>query len=225
MSTADFSPEYEPPFRGPVAQRGNGMAVASLVCGVLFCFFITAPLAVIFGIVGLLKTRDPYVGGKGMSIAGIILGIVGIGFWVLFGAAIFAAFMAVGAAGSSEAKQFTELVAQDKIDDAMEMTMKPVTREDVEKLADDLKTWGKPGVFTAKPGFTTNVDQATQLVSMTYKGTAKFENATKNYEFVLTGKGGVQPPQKKPVDPKAPMTNVGFKISAFKFEWRRRRFL
>ena len=46
----DFSPEYEPPYKGPVAQRGNGMAVASLVCGVLFCFVITAPLAVILGI-------------------------------------------------------------------------------------------------------------------------------------------------------------------------------
>ena len=58
----------------------SGWAIASLVCGILgFC---TAPigniLAIIFGIIGLNKTRDPRVGGKGLSIAGICLGCVSL---------------------------------------------------------------------------------------------------------------------------------------------------
>ena len=66
----------------PPRQRTNGFAVASLVLGIVGCVpFITALLAVIFGIVGLRKTRDPSVGGLGLAIAGLILGIVGLLGW------------------------------------------------------------------------------------------------------------------------------------------------
>jgi predicted Zn finger-like uncharacterized protein len=58
----------------------SGMAIASLVCGLLFCVIpvISSLLAIIFGIIGISKTKDPRVGGKGMSIAGLILGCVGL---------------------------------------------------------------------------------------------------------------------------------------------------
>jgi predicted Zn finger-like uncharacterized protein/prepilin-type processing-associated H-X9-DG protein len=54
----------------------SGFAIWSLVCGCLgFCLPIPSSfLAIIFGIIGINKTRDPRVGGKGMSIAGICLG-------------------------------------------------------------------------------------------------------------------------------------------------------
>jgi len=50
------------------------MAVASLVCGLLGCIPFVSILAVIFGIIGLRKTKDPRVGHKGAAIAGIVLG-------------------------------------------------------------------------------------------------------------------------------------------------------
>lgn len=54
----------------------SGFAIWSLVCGFFgFCLPIPSSLlAIIFGIIGLNKTRDPRVGGKGLSIAGICLG-------------------------------------------------------------------------------------------------------------------------------------------------------
>jgi prepilin-type processing-associated H-X9-DG protein len=53
----------------------NGMAVASLILGlVFFCSPISSILAIVFGILGLKKTKDPNVGGSGMAIAGIVLG-------------------------------------------------------------------------------------------------------------------------------------------------------
>jgi hypothetical protein len=59
--------------------RTNGMAIASLVLGlVIFCEPVSGLLAIIFGIIGITKTKDPQVGGKGMSIAGIILGSLGM---------------------------------------------------------------------------------------------------------------------------------------------------
>jgi hypothetical protein len=70
---------------------GNGLAVASLILGILACITFCAPplagllalLAIVFGVIGMNKP----VGG-GMAKTGLILGIVGIGitigFWVLF---------------------------------------------------------------------------------------------------------------------------------------------
>jgi len=61
-------------------QRTNGMAIASLVLGVLFCFAITGILAVIFGNVALnrIDASQGAEKGRGLAIAGIVLGWIGI---------------------------------------------------------------------------------------------------------------------------------------------------
>ncbi len=67
------------------------MAVASLVLGVLFCFGVTAILAVIFGNVALGKIADSNgtEKGKGLAIAGIVLGWAGIVLIILVPALVF----------------------------------------------------------------------------------------------------------------------------------------
>lgn len=67
------------PAYGPGA-RTNGFAVASLVLGVLFCLIVTAVLAVIFGNVALgrIETSNGTEKGRGLAIAGIVLGWIGI---------------------------------------------------------------------------------------------------------------------------------------------------
>jgi hypothetical protein len=62
------------------SSRTNGMAITSLVLGIVGFFFgsiILGPLAVIFGGIGLNRANHG-AKGKGMSIAGVILGIVDI---------------------------------------------------------------------------------------------------------------------------------------------------
>ncbi|HEX4053213.1 MAG TPA: DUF4190 domain-containing protein [Tepidisphaeraceae bacterium] len=54
------------------------MAVASLVCALLGCIPFVGILAIIFGIAGLRRTKDPQVGRKGLAIAGIVLGGLGV---------------------------------------------------------------------------------------------------------------------------------------------------
>ena len=66
---------------GGPATRTNGMAIASLVLGivgVLACFlFIPWILAIIFGIIGIKQcNEDPSYTGKGMAVAGLVLGLV-----------------------------------------------------------------------------------------------------------------------------------------------------
>ncbi|MDF3301235.1 DUF4190 domain-containing protein [Streptomyces tropicalis] len=68
----------------PSTSRTNGLAVASLVLGIIGVFLfniILGPLAIVFGAVGLRKA--PAKGGAGMAKAGIVLGIVDL---VVFGA-------------------------------------------------------------------------------------------------------------------------------------------
>lgn len=60
------------------------MAVASMVLGILWIYWIGSVLALVFGYIakGQIKERNE-VGG-GMATAGIILGWVGVGFLVMF---------------------------------------------------------------------------------------------------------------------------------------------
>ena len=65
----------------PQQQRGKGLAIAAMVCGIVsfFCFgVILGILAVIFG--GVAKSKG-YKGG--MATAGIVLGIIGLALYVL----------------------------------------------------------------------------------------------------------------------------------------------
>src|SRR5204862_2630678 len=60
----------------PGASRSNGLAITSLICGIIGCFGITPVLAILFGALGIRKAnREPMAGGKGLSIAGIVLGL------------------------------------------------------------------------------------------------------------------------------------------------------
>ncbi|NIA22176.1 MAG: DUF4190 domain-containing protein, partial [Anaerolineaceae bacterium] len=72
-----------PPAGRPVAvldqqaapKKTSGMAIASLVCGLLGCLGITAILGVIFGLLGLRQVNrsEGRVGGMGLAIAGLVL--------------------------------------------------------------------------------------------------------------------------------------------------------
>jgi hypothetical protein len=72
--------------RAPRTRTGtNGLAVAGLVCGIVGVFlanFILGPLAVIFGGIGLSRSKRG-AGGHGMALAGVILGIVDIVLYVV----------------------------------------------------------------------------------------------------------------------------------------------
>jgi hypothetical protein len=61
-------------------QKTNGLAVASLVCSLLWVFGLGAILAVIFGFIARsqIKRSDHAQRGKGLALAGIIIGVLGL---------------------------------------------------------------------------------------------------------------------------------------------------
>ena len=85
-------PPYGPPggypaygYPAATASGGtNGMAIASLVLGILWLYWIGSILALIFGYIALGQIkRNPQQQGKGMAIAGVVLGWVGVALIVI----------------------------------------------------------------------------------------------------------------------------------------------
>ncbi len=68
------------PYPTAIGKKTNGLAIASLVCGIAGIIFIPAVLGVVFGFVARSQIRQSpgTQGGEGLALAGIILGFAWI---------------------------------------------------------------------------------------------------------------------------------------------------
>lgn len=66
-------------------QHTNGLAVASLVLGIVWLYWLGSILALIFGYIARrqIDASGGWQAGRGMATAGIVLGWVGVGTLVL----------------------------------------------------------------------------------------------------------------------------------------------
>jgi Domain of unknown function (DUF4190) len=80
-----YPPGYAPA-PGPPAAGTNGLAIASLVLGILWLYWVGSILALVFGYVARrqIAQGQGLQGGRGLATAGIVLGWIGIGFLALF---------------------------------------------------------------------------------------------------------------------------------------------
>ena len=179
-----------PPPSGPwsaaAPRRGNGPAIASLVCGLLGCVpFLTGLAAVILGIIGLRKTRDPRVSGRGMAIAGLVLGALSFGGWAVMGLSV---GLGLSAAFTSAepvrkvAEQFTKDLSAGAIDAALALSEPGTERATLAAAAEEMKPWG------------TLLNLGLNSVSLKIKnddarydlgGAATFSRAAKRYTITL----------------------------------------
>jgi hypothetical protein len=87
-----------PPYGGPppppyatygvqpyVARKTNGFAIASLILGALWIYWIGSILALVFGYIGKgqIDKSDGMQDGRGLAIAGIVLGWIGVAVLVI----------------------------------------------------------------------------------------------------------------------------------------------
>jgi Domain of unknown function (DUF4190) len=81
------TPAYgsEPTGYGFETPKTNGLAIASLVCGIIGCFWITAIVAIVLGFVARnqIEQSGGTQQGSGFALAGIILGFVWIGLGII----------------------------------------------------------------------------------------------------------------------------------------------
>ena len=75
------------PYGAPAVQATtNGLAIASMVLGILWLYWIGSILALVFGYIakGQIDRSAGRQTGRGMAIAGIVLGWIGVAALVLF---------------------------------------------------------------------------------------------------------------------------------------------
>lgn len=72
---------YQP---APAPQATDGLAIASLILGILWLGWLGSILAVIFGHIALRRTRRNATAGSGLAIAGLVLGWIGVGTLILW---------------------------------------------------------------------------------------------------------------------------------------------
>ena len=161
----------------PAVKRGNGAAVTSLIMGIVFCVpFLTSFLAIVFGLVGWRKTRDPQVGGKGMAIAGLLLGLVGLlawsGIFAAGGYGLYALYK-YGEPARNASRQFAIDLSAGNIDAAKAQTTGRIKREDLVNAADSLKGLGTVQDTTLIPSVYRNLNGVTTI---DVGGAANFAN-------------------------------------------------
>jgi hypothetical protein len=185
-------PQYPPNLPGqaygaPSPQKTNGPAIASLVCGIIGCVpFITSLAAVVLGIVGIKKTKNPQVGGKGLAIAGLILGLVGIAGWSLFGGGLYTAYV-ISKPARAAAHQFAADLAAGNVDAATAATA-GIAREDLADVSQKLQPWGTLTNVTL-PGFNYRADAGGEFYELA--GVATFATAgPKTYTVTLVKVNG-----------------------------------
>jgi hypothetical protein len=175
-----------PPSTAGIPRRGNGAAIASFVLGLLGCVpWITGFLAVLLGILGMRKARDPQVGGKGFALAGIILGLLSFAAWSVFGTAMFGVIFGIihgTAAQRALARQFLADLSEQDLPAAQSIVASSLTPEQVQALADKVKPWG-----TLLDATTTSVNyfDIDGSRGMTIRGIAQFANGSHPYSITF----------------------------------------
>lgn len=187
QSPPPFTPgqPMQPHMPAPVPQT-NGWAIASLICGIIGCIpFLTSLLAILFGILGIKKSSQPMTGGKGLAIAGLVLGILGVLGWGIFGGGIYALFSA-SAKPRAAAKVFVQDLVAGNVDAAMTKCVPAVKREDVQAASDMLR---QTGTFQQVNmlGFEANNNNGVTLWEMA--GAVTFDKGTKPCHITLQAQG------------------------------------
>ena len=94
-------PVFYPSYAPSPAQPTNGFSIAAMVLGILWVYWIGSILALVFGYIALGQIKRRGGGGKGMAIAGVVLGWVGI-------AALILVIVLLFAIGHSTGSKFTD---------------------------------------------------------------------------------------------------------------------
>jgi hypothetical protein len=142
---------------------------------------LTGCLAIIFGVAGIHATKVPSVRGRGLAIAGLILGIVSLVAWTGFGGMIFLGIHATAPA-RAETRLFLQELSAGNVNAAMKRCAPSVSRSSVQQLSDQMQTWG---AFQDATFASFYVNRASAESSDTVGGTLRFQNATKSASFIL----------------------------------------
>ena len=111
--TGQYPPGQYPTGSPYAPQTTSGAAIASLILGILgFCIpALSGLVAIILGIVGIRSTAKPNVKGRGLAIAGLVLGVLTLLGWLGLGGAFTAMFVAAAPDRAAGRQFLTDLAS------------------------------------------------------------------------------------------------------------------
>lgn len=202
MTQSNYPPNM-PPGMPPSMPRGsmqyqptggtNGFAVASLICSIVgFCaVFIGGLLGILFGVMGISKANQTNGRGKGMAIAGIVIGIITLitsGLLVAGGySAYFLGKKAVGLARefAMTPQTYIEDLSAGKIDEAQAMTT-GLSHDEVQAQSASLQGMGAfQRIQITKSDSEKNTSNGTSSSNVEFTGNAYFANGTKTFHMTI----------------------------------------
>jgi hypothetical protein len=166
----------------PERPRTSFAAIASLVCGILGCIpLITSILAVLLGIVGIIATQNPRRTGRGIAIAGLVLGLIGIVGWTALGGGVWS-FYVTSRPVANVAKQFTSDLAKGDVAAAAKQCEPSIDDAQLTKAAEEMKAWGSLQDLTLAARTVNTVNGVT---TWNLVGAARFSGGNKGAMFEL----------------------------------------
>lgn len=174
-------------------------AVFSLVFGILLCLPGSGLLAAILGVVGISATKNNQRGGRGMAIAGLLLGLLGIVGWGVFGSIFYLGYSKVVKDTKPTRDQFIHALADRQVDAAQALCTADVSHEELQKISDRLQSAGALQDITGA-GFNinkTNGQSITQVVAV-----ATFAKEQHQFLLVVDKATGVWKVKEVHLDPK-----------------------
>jgi hypothetical protein len=86
----------------------NGFAIASMILGILWIYWVGSILALVFGYIALRQIKQRAEGGRGMAIAGVVLGWIGVAMIPVIVIAVFAVGSSVKGDFKDTCQQFSQ---------------------------------------------------------------------------------------------------------------------
>jgi hypothetical protein len=177
-------PGYPPPGFGPPGQqqpgfgpqgyslpamsKTSGAAVCSLVCGLVMCVpGITGLVAIITGFVGISETGKPGVKGRGMAIAGLILGLLSLIGWGAVGGGVYIAFRST-ASQRVFGNTFIADLAAKRIDQCVQNSTADLNADNLTADFQKMQNWGTllNATVIAIPGQNSNGRNTTSVTGI-----------------------------------------------------------
>lgn len=180
--TNPTSTQYMP----PQPPKTSGAAITSLVCGLLLCIPVIPQLiAIITGFIGLKSAGKPGMSGRGLAIAGLVLGFIGLLGWVVGGGLTafgVGAIFKMSAPMVADCKSFTTDLANGNVDSAYAFCDSSIPRDEIKSLSDTVQKWGS---FTDLSLPVRKKELVSGTWYWSFSGAATFSSGVRTAEFEM----------------------------------------
>jgi hypothetical protein len=163
----------------------SAYAIAALVVGLLFCVPLAGFAAVLLGVIGLAHTQGQLRRGRGLAVAGLLLGLLGI-VWTIAaaGMGLKAYHVAREFSGRVDGATHSFLTAVGNNDFATARNLAALTIDDAQLHA-ILAQHGSDGPFVSMTKQSFNVANSNGDLRIDLTVVAKFQRASHQVVFVL----------------------------------------